>query len=121
LRIDVAGLSVPLVALPSPIHAFFISAWMPAGLAATANLMPPALRAQAAALMIVILTVLGAGLGPLLTGMLSDALATVSGIESLRYAILASLGTLVLSAVLFWRASITYPADLAGTAQRGQP
>lgn len=113
VRIDVLGLLVPLVALPSPLHAFFVGAWMPPAMAATANLMPPALRAQAAAILIIVLTVLGAGLGPLLTGMLSDALAQVSGVESLRHAIVASLGTLVVSAALFWRASVLYPDDLA--------
>ena len=71
------------------------------------------MRAMASAVALLIINVIGLALGPLLTGMLSDALEARFGEESMRYALL-----LVTSIVLPWaawhyaRAGKTIDADL---------
>ena len=52
------------------------------------QLVPANRRGTAMALQTIISTLLGIGLGPLLAGLLSDALQPAFGIESLRYALL---------------------------------
>jgi MFS family permease len=111
--ITIAGRQLPLVGLLSPFGALLTAIWMPASFAAVANLVPPALRSQAAALLIIVLTVIGAGIGPMMAGLLSDALRADLGEEALRYAMLISVSTLVVSAALFWRAADHYPFGLA--------
>ena len=54
----------------------------------------------------------GLGLGPLVIGIASDALAPDLGVESLRYAMAAGLTAVVLGGVLFWRAAPLYRAHL---------
>ena len=72
------------------------------------------MRAMASALALLIINVIGLGLGPLLTGLLSDVLAASYGEESMRYSLL-----IVTSLVLPWagwhyfRAGRTIDADLA--------
>ena len=72
------------------------------------------MRAMASALALLIINVIGLGLGPLLTGLLSDVLAASYGEESMRYSLL-----LVTSIVLPWagwhyfHAGRTIDADLA--------
>ena len=123
------GLTVLLTAIPYA--AMFLSdSWQIALLlflvpAATANVyLAPVLsqaqglvslrmRAMASAVALLIINVIGLALGPLLTGMLSDALEGRFGEESMRYALL-----LVTSIVLPWaawhyvRAGRTIDADL---------
>ena len=52
------------------------------------NNVPRSLRVLAASVFLLVLTLLGAGGGPLLIGMVSDALAQSQGAESLKYAML---------------------------------
>ncbi len=49
---------------------------------------PPAARSRAAAVLMLALTFVGLGLGPLAIGMASDALAGMAGTDALRYALL---------------------------------
>ena len=58
-------------------------------------LVPPQMRAQAAAVLLLILNLVGMGLGPQLVGLLSDLLAPRFGAESIRWAL---LGTIVAGA-----------------------
>ncbi len=69
--------------------AFLISIFQgPASLTAIQGLAPPHLRALAAAVFFLIVNLLGAGLGPFLTGAISDAIAADYGEASLRWALL---------------------------------
>jgi len=76
------------------------------------------MRAMASALALLIINVIGLGLGPLLTGLLSDVLAASYGEESMRYSLLV-----VTSIVLPWagwhyfRAGRSIDADLASATE----
>ena len=75
--------------------------WLGPTISAIQHLVPPTMRAVASAIFLFINNLIGLGLGSLIIGALSDALATRFGTESLRYAILAGTGFYVLSATLF--------------------
>ena len=68
--------------------------------AAVQNESPPAMRATAASLGTLSVSLMGIGLAPLLIGVLSDALAPQYGKEALRYALLICLSFCVLTAML---------------------
>ena len=70
-------------------------------------------RSLAVALLTFTLSLIGSGLGPLMTGALSDALAPVWGQDSLRLAMLAANTFLVAAAYCFHRCARALPADLA--------
>jgi predicted MFS family arabinose efflux permease len=78
----------------------------------TQGLVPPMMRATAAAVLLFVINIIGLGLGPQAAGILSDALRPRFGVESLRYALLiVSLFTL-LGAALYYFASRTLREDL---------
>jgi predicted MFS family arabinose efflux permease len=64
------------------------------------------MRAVASALLLFILNAIGLGLGPLLTGLLSDAFTDAFGIESMRYSLLT-----VAALVMPWAAFHYYAAS----------
>jgi hypothetical protein len=72
------------------------------------------MRSVASALVLLVINIVGLALGPLLTGMLSDALSASYGNESMRYALL-TVSSLLLpwAAWHFVRAAQTIDADLA--------
>ncbi len=61
-------------------------------------------RALAIATVQFSMTLLGCGLGPLISGVLSDALTPTYGIDSLRYALVATVVLLLPAAASFYRA-----------------
>ncbi|MGI9203671.1 MAG: spinster family MFS transporter [Woeseiaceae bacterium] len=62
--------------------------YLPTALAQTQNLVGLRMRSVASALMLFVLNIIGLGLGPQIAGILSDSLAPVHGVESLRYSLL---------------------------------
>jgi MFS family permease len=80
-------------------------------------LVPPQMRAQAAAVLLLILNLVGMGLGPQLVGLLSDLLAPRFGAESIRWALLVTvtLGALW-SIVHYALAARTLREDLRASA-----
>jgi MFS family permease len=56
--------------------------------AATQAFSPPEARSRAVAVLMLAMTLVGMGLGPLLVGMTSDALTGIAGRDSLRYALM---------------------------------
>ncbi|MDA0694730.1 MAG: MFS transporter, partial [Proteobacteria bacterium] len=64
-------------------------------------LVPPHMRAMTSAVLFFILNMIGLGLGPLITGLLSDWFTAQHGVVGLRYAMLSSyiLGS---SAIVFF-------------------
>lgn len=70
------------------------------------------MRAMAAAGLLFIVNLIGLGLGPLLIGILSDALEPRFGVESLRYALMSVFGFKIWCAWHYWRGSKTLVADL---------
>ena len=81
--------------------------------AITQSLATPLMRATAAAVLLFVINIIGLALGPLATGMLSDALAPRFGDDSLRYALLIVSCVLVWSGVHFWLAARTLEADVS--------
>jgi predicted MFS family arabinose efflux permease len=78
------------------------------------SLSPVAMRSTAAAVLLFVINIIGMGLGPFATGVISDQLAGQFGDDSLRYALLIVSGAYVWAAFHFWMASRTIREDLAG-------
>lgn len=114
-RWQLGGLTLPVAALFIPINAFLVAAWIGPIYAAVQNLVAPAQRAQALALLSLITNLIGCGAGPLSIGLLSDWFAP-AGAASLRYALLASLVMLLAGALLFWRAGALYRREAGAAA-----
>jgi predicted MFS family arabinose efflux permease len=75
--------------------------WLGPTISAIQHLVPPDMRALASAIFLFINNLIGLGLGTLIIGALSDALAVRFGAESLRYAILSGTSFYLLAAALF--------------------
>jgi predicted MFS family arabinose efflux permease len=113
--------AVLFLTLPSPLAsamylggAFFGQAILGPVLAVTQGLAKVRMRARAAALVGMTFNLFGAGLGPLVVGVLSDVLAPRFGAESIRYALLAPVCTVLLgSALCFGRGARHVAAELA--------
>jgi MFS transporter, Spinster family, sphingosine-1-phosphate transporter len=81
--------------------------------AAAQSLVPDEIRATVSGVLLFCLTLLGATVGPLLVGFLSDVLAPRYGASSLRYALSLMPVTMIWSALHFALAARALPADLA--------
>ncbi|KAA1194619.1 MFS transporter [Pseudohalioglobus sediminis] len=96
---------------------FFLSiamnTYLGPALAIAHGIVPPAMRAQASAILFFVLNLIGLGLGPLTAGLLSDALQPHYGEDSLRYAMLAIALLSTPSILLYYLASRRLPHDLA--------
>ena len=77
----------------------------PANIVTIQNLCDPKLRAVAASLATLTISLLGVGLAPLVVGIISDALTPKFGIESLRYSLMVALGMSFITAALNYRLS----------------
>jgi len=73
--------------------------WAPAVYSAAQTLAPPRMRALAASLMILSITLLGMGAGPQVVGILNDVLASRFGEDAVRYSMSIVLGTSVVGAL----------------------
>lgn len=76
------------------------------------TLVPGRMRATSLAIMYLFSNLIGVGLGPLIVGVLSDALRPLFGEESLRYALLALCPGYLWAALHIWRASRSIAEDL---------
>lgn len=96
-----------------------INTYLGPSLAISHTLVPPAMRAVTSAILFFVINIIGLGLGPLTTGLLSDFYAPRFGEDSLRYAML-TVGVLGSPAVLMYILAARHlPADLARSAARG--
>jgi len=77
------------------------------------TLVPPSMRAMAVAIVLLFANLIGLGLGPLATGLLSDLLRSELGLESLRYALLALCPGFLFCVFYIWRASQSVMSDAA--------
>jgi predicted MFS family arabinose efflux permease len=82
-------------------------------------LVPPTMRALCSAILFFVLNMIGLGLGPFLTGLLSDMLAPAYGVDSLRYAMLCTAQVGLLAIFLLYQGAKRLPADLAKQAGNG--
>jgi len=99
-----------LAALLVVAFAFFISWWVAPTYAALSLVAPAQRRATANALLLLAGAVLGSGVGPVLTGALSDGLARWVGADALGWALAGVLGLLAGAALAFYRAMSRYPS-----------
>jgi predicted MFS family arabinose efflux permease len=88
--------------------------WLGPVLAAIQHLVPNNMRATASALFLFINNLIGIGLGSWLLGVVSDAMRTRFGAESLRYAILSGTGFYVLAAAFMLLAARHLRTDWQG-------
>lgn len=97
-------LVVPLIALPAsggPVYA------------AVQSVVPPPIRATAAAVLLLILNLVGLGFGPSFVGLMSDLLALRFGDDALRLAMLSIVVVYAVSASAAYLASRYFVSDLA--------
>ena len=113
--IEVGGVVIPVVSLCLIVNAFLTAFWSGPTYAALSSCVDPTLRAQVASLMIAIISIVGAMLGPLFTGFASDILTPHLGNEALRYSLLGLGSTVIAVAWFFWRAASAYRTDYMPT------
>lgn len=83
--------------------------------ATTQGLVPPNMRATAAAVLLFIINLIGLGLGPLFVGIASDLFATVGGMgsaEGIRWALIVTSLFGLLSFACFWMARRTIAQEM---------
>lgn len=96
------------------VPAVFSNAYLAITLSHTQSMVGLRMRGVASAIMLFILNIIGLGLGPQVTGILSDLLAPAFGAESMRYALLLVIGVAApISALSYFMASRTIESDLA--------
>jgi len=76
-------------------------------------LVEPGMRAMTSAVLFFVLNMIGLGLGPFLTGLVSDMLVPAYGDQALRYSMLATTQVYLLALLMFALAAKRLPADLA--------
>jgi predicted MFS family arabinose efflux permease len=82
----------------------------------------PRMRALTSAMLVLIVNLVGVGLGPMVTGKISDVLVESYGVGagSLRYAIASSMSVAIVSAWLWWRASRHFVIEQGHALARDQ-
>lgn len=110
--VQIGGLRVPGVALLSILTGMMAAMWAGPSFGAAARLVLPHQRAQATAMLVVIINVIGSAFGPVIGGVVSDLLADRFGAESLRVSLFSLSVLTIFGGLLFWRASVHYPHDL---------
>lgn len=89
---------------------FFMPWWVAPTYAAISLVVPNQRRATANAMVLLAGAIVGNGLGPIVTGWLSDVLNASLGGDGLRYAMLGMVGMLLPAILAFARALRAYPA-----------
>lgn len=84
--------------------------------AAAVNVSRVRARAVATALLIFCASLLGQAVGPLIVGVLNDALAPSFGAVSIRYSLLIIAVTPVFAGIFFWLAARSYASDMERAA-----
>ena len=89
--------------------AFFLPWWVAPTYAAISMVVPNQRRATANAMVLLAGAIVGNGMGPILTGWLSDVLNASLGGDGLRYAMLGMVSMLLVGIFAFFRAMHAYP------------
>ncbi|TMM46981.1 MFS transporter [Colwellia ponticola] len=91
---------IPFAMLFCTLASFFSVWWVSPCLTLLTGIVPSSQRALAISIQTVIITFVGVGVGPMLVGVISELLSDQMGTESLRYALLISSGTTLMSVFL---------------------
>lgn len=105
--------SLPVVLLCAIIPSAVGASYLAPCLAMTQGLVPLRMRAQAGAILLFILNIIGYGMGPASVGLLSDRLRPILHDDSLRWALLSTVIPWLISAYCYWRASRALPDEVA--------
>jgi len=111
LLVNSAPLALAILIIPYFLNYF----WYGPVYATVQGIVPPHMRATAAAVLLFIINLVGLGLGPLLVGLASDAFAGPMGLgeaEGVRWAMIAASLLGLVSAILFWLARRTIGQDM---------
>lgn len=103
--------SIVVAALLFTIPTALSLAWLGPIIGALTGLVPAHMRATASAMFLFILNLIGLGLGTLVIGMISDALAQEYGAESLRYSAMATTLLYAVAALLMGLAAFRLARD----------
>jgi predicted MFS family arabinose efflux permease len=106
-----AGTAVVLIAAAGP--SLTGASYVGPAYALTQGLVPLRMRAQAIAILLFVLNILGLSFGPLVVGIVADALKPTFGPDALRYALMTGIVTGLTGAFCYWRATKHLKADLA--------
>lgn len=106
--VDDKALALWLFCLPAMLFNFYQAT----AFAQTQNLAPVAMRAAAAAWLMLIINIIGLGIGPLLTGVASDMLAAQYGSNALRIVLCALNVVYLWAGIHFYIAGRYLPGDL---------
>jgi predicted MFS family arabinose efflux permease len=112
-NIHIGALEVPWVGILIAISAYLNALWSAPSYAALFECVSAEIRSQVSALLIAIISVAGATIGPLIIGIASDTLTARFGAEALRYSMLGVTSINLFVVLLFWRAARTYKDELA--------
>lgn len=82
------------------------------GMSVAQGIFRPQVRATATAVKLFFQTLIGLGLGPLLFGLISDALKPIAGPESVRWVLFGSATLGVIPAIMLWLAGLRLPIEL---------
>ncbi len=97
------------------VPAVLTSLWYGPVYATAQSIVPPSMRATTAAILLLIVNLIGLGLGPLIVGGLSDFFAIGMGLgkaEGVRWALVSSAVLGLIAFVLFWAARKTIKNDI---------
>jgi MFS family permease len=103
--------NIPLVLIGIFVTSLLTAIYLGPCLAICHNLVNAKMRALSSALFFLALNIIGLGIGPTVTGILSDFLEPTYGNESLRYAFPYVFLTTIVSVILFYMASKHYPKE----------
>jgi predicted MFS family arabinose efflux permease len=117
----IGNIAVPQAFLFYSAFAFFGVWWATPCLSAITHLFPATRLAQATAIFVMSMTLLGVGIGPLFVGMLSDFFVPTLGSESLRYALASSVSMLMLASVFLAFALPRYRQQMKSPAAHLAP
>lgn len=94
---------IPFAMVFCTLASFFSVWWVSPCMTLLTGIVPANQRALAISMQTVLITFLGIGVGPMLVGALSDLFSDFVGVESLRYALLISSSTTLISVILLFK------------------
>jgi MFS family permease len=105
---DNTPLAIALIAVPALLNGLGFGPTF----ATIQGLVRPQSRAMAVSIKLFVQTLVGLGLGPLVFGMISDAIKPIAGEDSVRWVLLFAVSLLFVGAFGDWRASLNMKREL---------
>lgn len=97
---------IPFAMIFCAMASFFSVWWFSPSITLLTEIVPNNQRALAISMQTVCITLLGLGLGPMLVGFFSDILTQTTGAESLRYALIITSSSTIISVVILIRLKV---------------